>query len=124
MGVVLFLVSASMAQAAGLPTLKNANDQAETFAKKAGFAAPGQTATPEVIAGQVIRTVTTFLGVVFFILIVYGGWKWLLARGNEEEVTKGKEIIKQAVIGLIIVFGAYLVANFVVNQIIQAVAVS
>ena len=61
---------------------------------------------PEVI-GIAIKGLLTFLGVIFLGLMIYGGYKWMLARGNEQEVEAAKNTIRNAIIGLIVVLGAY-----------------
>lgn len=70
--------------------------------------------------GALIRTVrqaTTIiigvLGVAAVIMILYAGFIWLTAGGSEEKVGKAKKIIKQAVIGLIIISFAYGIVGFV-----------
>jgi len=67
---------------------------------------------PEII-GQIVGPVLAFIGILFFILIIYGGFLWMTARGNEEQVKKATSIIIQAVIGLIIVSAAYLITKFI-----------
>ena len=62
--------------------------------------------------GKFIGAGLAFLGVIFLILIIYGGFSWMTARGNEQEVTKAQGLIQQAVIGLIIVLMAYAVTAF------------
>lgn len=61
---------------------------------------------PEVV-GIAIKGLLTFLGVIFLGLMIYGGYKWMLARGNEQEVEAAKNTIRNAIIGLIVVLGAY-----------------
>ncbi len=63
--------------------------------------------------GKIIGAVLVFLGVVFLILMIYGGYIWMTARGNEQEVEKAKNIIKNALIGLIVVLAAYSVTRLV-----------
>lgn len=46
---------------------------------------------------------SSFLGLLFLILIMYGGYVWMMARGNVEEVTKAKTILKRSAFGLIII---------------------
>jgi hypothetical protein len=65
------------------------------------------------IAGTIVGSLLALLGIVFMILIIYGGFRWMFARGNEQDVTKAKDIITQAIVGLIIVFSAYAIAQFV-----------
>lgn len=75
---------------------------------------------PEIVAGQIIQGALVIIGVVFGILIIYGGYLWMIARGNEEYVKKATEILKTAVIGFIIVVAAYAITSFVVERVITA----
>ena len=63
----------------------------------------------------VITTVLTFVGVIFLVLAIYGGYTWMLARGNEQEVEKAKNILINAVIGLVVVIAAYAISWFIIN---------
>ncbi len=67
------------------------------------------------LVGTVISTFLSILGVIFLVLTVYGGYLWMTAQGAEEEVTKAKKLITQAVIGLAIVMGAYAISYFVTS---------
>lgn len=116
---LLVLVNSLPVLAVDSSSLKTANDTAERFATNAGFEVGSTIATPEIVAGRIIGVVMGFLGVVFFILMVYGGWIWLLARGNDEKVTQAKDTIKHAIIGLLIVFAAYALSAFVVTSIVS-----
>jgi RsiW-degrading membrane proteinase PrsW (M82 family) len=62
--------------------------------------------------------------VVFLILIIYGGILWMTAAGNEEKVKKAKELITEALIGLVIVLAAYAISYFVLNQLVNASLIS
>jgi len=62
---------------------------------------------PAVIVSQIIVAILSFIGVIFLILMVYGGITWMTARGESEKVEKAKGIIRNAITGLIIVFLAY-----------------
>ncbi len=53
--------------------------------------------------------------VVFF--IIYSGFKFVTAKGNEGEVTKAKDIFFATVIGGAILLGADVIANVVVNTV-------
>jgi len=67
------------------------------------------------LLGTIIFTLLSLLGIFFLGLTIYGGFRWMFARGNEDEVTKGKNIIKNAVIGLIIVSGSYAIWLTIAN---------
>ncbi|MFA6215832.1 MAG: hypothetical protein WC768_04665 [Patescibacteria group bacterium] len=73
------------------------------------------------IVGKTISAFLGLFGIIFMILVIYGGYKWMMASGREEEVKKAKDIIKQAVIGLIVVMMAYAISFFVSYSLQQAV---
>jgi uncharacterized BrkB/YihY/UPF0761 family membrane protein len=63
--------------------------------------------------GKTVGTALSFIGIIFMLLMIYGGFTWMVARGNEQEVGKAKEIITGAVIGLAIVMLAYAITRFI-----------
>ncbi len=84
--------------------LKKGNlQQAGGKLEKIGTAYGSAPKTLSDVVGGVIKTFLTLLGVIFLILMVYGGYKWMLARGDSKEVETAKDIISRALIGLIIV---------------------
>jgi cbb3-type cytochrome oxidase subunit 3 len=66
--------------------------------------------------GIIIGSILSFIGVMFMLLIIYGGILWMTAMGKENQVEKAKNIIIQAVIGLVIVLAAYAITAFIGNQ--------
>jgi hypothetical protein len=76
--------------------------------------------TPEGYVSILVNAAFAILGVIFLILMVYGGYLWLQARGNEESVSHAKSTISNAIIGLIIVLGAYAISVFIVSRIFAA----
>jgi hypothetical protein len=66
---------------------------------------------------NILNYILTFLGVVFLLLIIYGGFTWMTAAGNEEKVKKGKSILQTAVVGLVIIVLARVIALFVIQRI-------
>ena len=69
--------------------------------------------------GQIIGAVLSFIGVLFFILMVYAGISWMTAAGNEQQIGKAKSLLMNAVIGIIVVFAAYALTMFIGNEIIK-----
>ncbi|MFP4514922.1 MAG: Mbov_0395 family pilin-like conjugal transfer protein [Parcubacteria group bacterium] len=67
----------------------------------------------------IINVVLSFLGVIFTIIIIYAGFKWMTAQGNPEEVNQAKGLLKNAIIGLLIVLAAYAISvaifSFLIN---------
>lgn len=64
----------------------------------------------------VIFAFFSLMGAIFLILMVYAGFTWMLARGNDDQARKAMDTIRMAIIGLIIVIGAYAITAFVVGQ--------
>lgn len=69
-------------------------------------------ALPELI-GSIVGAVLSFVGVIFFLLILFAGILWMTAFGNEQKVEKAKDIVQHAAIGLVIVLAAYAISKFV-----------
>ncbi|MDZ4221354.1 MAG: hypothetical protein U1C18_00600 [Patescibacteria group bacterium] len=69
------------------------------------------------IIGNIISVILGFIGILFFIQMFYSGFRWMSSGGNEEVVTEAKQTIRNAVIGIVVVFAAFVVTNFVLNQI-------
>ena len=63
--------------------------------------------------GNGVEVILGILGLLLVLLIIYAGFIWTTAQGDSKKVDKAKDMIKQAVIGLIIVFAAYAIAQFV-----------
>ena len=63
--------------------------------------------------GEVTWVVLSFTGVVAFILFIYAGWLWMSARGNEEQITKAKNLIKGVIMGLALVLLAGVIAYLI-----------
>lgn len=68
---------------------------------------------------SVINWVLGFLGLAAVILIIYGGILWMTSAGEDKRAKQGKMVIKNAVIGLAIILGAYVIVNFVIASLIQ-----
>lgn len=85
-----------------------------TTAREAGYN-ENETPQPEAIIGQGIQAILGFLGVLFLALIIYAGFTWMIAQGNDQKVTRAKNIMEGAAIGLIIVIMAYAISSFIIN---------
>jgi hypothetical protein len=75
----------------------------------------GNPVDPRIIAANIIQTILGLLGIIFFGLIVYAGFLWMTAGGEDDKVTKAKTLLGQAIIGLAIILSAYSITLFAVN---------
>lgn len=76
----------------------------------------GQNTDVKDTIAQVINIALGFLGVLAVIIIIYAGFKWMTAGGNEENVADARKMIVQAIIGLVIIFAAWIIATFVIDR--------
>lgn len=92
------------------PTLENAEGFTKTVAQGAGVAERAEVSD---VVSTVIKTGLSLVAVIFFLLFFYGGFNWMTARGNEQQIEKSKKTVTAAVIGLVVVLGAYAVTALV-----------
>jgi len=69
--------------------------------------------SPAEVVGTIVSVALSFIGIVFFLLVLYAGFTWMTAMGNSEKVTKAKDMLEAAAIGLILVLASYAIARFV-----------
>jgi len=80
-------------------------------------------ALPTLIA-RIINIFLGFLGIIFVIIIIYAGFVWMTAGGNEDKVSQARKWITNSVIGIIIILAAYAITNFVVSRIVGVTSIS
>ena len=110
MVVFSFLMMAQVGLAAG--TIENSSGLNVTAGQGFGEAITKSDTNLSSIIGKIVGAALSFLGVVFFVLIIYGGYMWMFSMGNEQTAAKAKEIIIAAVIGLVIVLMAYAITSY------------
>lgn len=71
--------------------------------------------TFEIIVSTVLTMVLGFMGAIFLVLAIYAGYNWMMAGGNEERVEKSKQTLTNAIIGIIVVLGAYAMVRIIVQ---------
>lgn len=115
LGIIFSPIAAFTATAAApspnpLGDLKNA-------AKAGGLIKGDKAPTLQATIGSIIGAVLAFVGVIFLILIIYGGITWMTAGGSEEKIKKAKGLIVNSIIGLVIILAAYSIVSFIFTQI-------
>jgi hypothetical protein len=64
------------------------------------------------VAVNVSNWILGVVGSVALLFFIYGGFVFIFSSGNEQTVSKGKQILLNAVIGLVIVFASYIIIQF------------
>ncbi len=72
------------------------------------------------IAANIISWLLTFLGIIMVGLLIYGGYEWMTAGGNDDKVKEAQRTITNAIIGLAIILSAYAISYFVIQELINA----
>ncbi len=76
---------------------------------------------PRVIIGRIIQVALSFLGVIALILIMYAGFLWMTSNGDEDKISKAKQILKNAVIGLVIILSSWAITTFILTRLWGAI---
>jgi len=99
----------------------NALDKLKHVGSDNGPYAAADNTSMSAIVGNIINTALSLLGVLFIILIVVYGYKWMSAGGDEKTVEGAKTAIKNAVIGLVVTMAAYAIWGFILQNLLQRV---
>jgi len=73
------------------------------------------------LAQTLINAFLSLVGVILLAYLLYSGYNWMTARGDEEKVTKAKDTITRAIIGVIIIVAAYAISIFVMGKLQQGI---
>ncbi len=69
---------------------------------------------------RVIRVALGLLGTVALLLVLYAGFLWMTASGDEDKIARAKKTLTGAVIGLAIILSAFAITQFVLNALVSA----
>jgi hypothetical protein len=72
----------------------------------------------QLLAVTIIKTALTFLGLIFLVLLLWAGFKWMTAGGNETKIKESVKQIQNAAIGLIIILAAYGITVYIVKMLV------
>lgn len=106
---LLFAINISFTQA----QLVDSSSEMYDLTKEAADAANLGDVNIGTLVARGIQTILSFLAIIFLVLTLLAGFKWMTAQGNEEQIKKASASIKAAIIGLIIVLAAYTITWFI-----------
>lgn len=69
------------------------------------------------VIANLVRVALGFIGIIMLVLTIYAGFLWFSARGNEDQVSQAKTILRNSVIGFVIVTLSYSITLFVFRAI-------
>jgi uncharacterized membrane protein len=113
--LILTLVSAAIIMTSLPVQADNSLVNSQVGMKEIGTAFGNSTpADIRATLAQIINVVLGFLGVIFLILAVYAGFMYMTAAGNEEKTKSALDMLRNAIIGLVIVLAAWAITRFTV----------
>ena len=116
------LMTAGIAFLMTSPALAALSDTSGLTATGSSAGFRGSDTNLSTIIGRFIGALISLLGMVFVVLLVYGGFTWMTAQGSEEKIKKAKGIVSSAVIGLVVVFASYAIAQAVIGALATSIS--
>lgn len=78
---------------------------------------PAELVGPDGVFTKISNTLLLIIGVISVVMLIYGGFRYIISGGDNKKVTDAKNTILYAIIGLIISLLAYAIINFVIAAI-------
>ncbi len=94
---------ASAATTVNVNTILNVDGQTKVGAADTGFL------SADAFIGKTIDFLVKLVGTAALVLLVVGGFRLVVAAGNDNEIQKAKDMLKYAVIGLVVALLAYII---------------
>lgn len=91
-------------------------DTGLNFATETGLSA----VDPRVTIARIVRIALGFLGIIALGLIIYAGFVWMTAKGEEEKINQAKKIMISASIGLAIVLASFAITSFILGKLLSS----
>lgn len=77
--------------------------------------------SPLTIFALVLNSLFGLLGIILVSIVVYNGFRWLTAAGDDKKIGEARAAIVSAGIGLLIVLGAFSLSYFITRAIEETV---
>ena len=68
------------------------------------------------VLGNILTAILVVAVVVALLFLIWGGFKWMTAGGNEEMVSGARTTIIAGIVGLAIIIGSFAISRFVVEN--------
>ena len=69
---------------------------------------------------RLINISLSILGTIAVVLVLFAGFKWMTAGGDEGKVSEAKKILTASVIGLAVILSAYSISRFAIQSLYKA----
>ena len=109
LAIIVGIFAISMPVSAQTDIFSDMVDGMETFNHEAGL--PKASLKPMI--GTIIKQALSLLGIFTLIIVMYGGFLWMVSGGNEDRKTQAKGVFTNGLIGLVIILLAYSIVSYV-----------
>jgi hypothetical protein len=121
--IVGFAASAGLVASVALPSIALA--QSGLNANDLGVGAIGSeiklgSGDVRQTAARIINVALGFLGIIAVVIVLLGGFKYMISGGNEEKTAEAKNLIVSGIIGLAIILSAWAITSFVISRLVTA----
>jgi hypothetical protein len=73
-------------------------------------------------AARLINVALGFLGIIAVIIVLIGGFKYMLSGGDQSKTEDARKLIVSGIIGLAIILSAWAITSFVMSRLVEAAA--
>ena len=71
-------------------------------------------------AARLINVALGFLGIIAVVIVLIGGFKYMVSGGNEDKTAEARRLIVSGIIGLAIILSAWAITSFVISRLLEA----
>jgi len=71
--------------------------------------------TPGAFIARIVSYALGFIGIILIVMIIYGGFLYMTGGGNEKQTETAKSVLTYAIIGVVVIFAAYIIARVVIS---------
>lgn len=76
---------------------------------------------PREIIVRLVNVALEFLGIITLVVILWGGFQFLVSGGKDEKVKAATATLRNAIIGLVIIVLSWTIVRFVITEFIAAI---
>jgi hypothetical protein len=114
LGVLVVLGAYTPVLAQG--SLQDAPNQLDAAADDTGIGSGSELGNLSSVIAAALRFILSLLGTLMLGYMVYAGYLWMTAQGDEGEITKAKGIMINTVIGFLVVVSAWAITYLVQSR--------
>lgn len=75
---------------------------------------------PRIIIANIVNVLLEFLGILAVLIILLGGFKFMLSGGDETKTAEARRTITSGIVGIIIILASFGLARFVLEALYEA----